>query len=129
MQRGCRQGDALPPYLFILCAEILAVLIRKNPGIKGIKINGKEYKVSQYADDTSLTLDGTRNSLLNTLSVLKFYGRISGLNINTEKTKVIWFGSRKNSQLVLCPEFNLSWENANFTVLGIKKFHQFSRDG
>ena len=120
LQRGCRQGDALSPYLFILCAEILAVLIRKNPGIKGIKINGKEYKVSQYADDTSLTLDGTRNSLLNTLSVLKFYGRISGLNINTEKTKVIWFGSRKNSQLVLCPESNLSWENANFTVLGIK---------
>jgi len=120
LQRGCRQGDALSPYLFILCAEILAVLLRNNQGIKGIKINGEEYIVSQYADDTSLTLDGTRDSLINTMSVLKFYGRISGLNINTEKTKVIWFGSRKNSHITICPEFNLSWENQNFTVLGIK---------
>lgn len=120
LQRGCRQGDALSPYLFILCAEILAILLRNNPNIKGIKIDGKEYIVSQYADDTSLTLDGTSESLLNTLNVLTFYGRISGLKINTDKTKVIWFGSRKNSRIILCPEHNLSWENGYFTVLGIK---------
>ena len=87
LQRGCRQGDALSPYLFILCAEILAILLGNNQGIKGINISGKEYLVSQYADDTSLTLDGTRDSLINTMSVLKFYRRISGLNINTEKLK------------------------------------------
>jgi len=120
VQRGCRQGDALSPYLFILCAEILSVLIRNNPRIKGIKIGGKDYIVSQYADDTSLTLDGTTESLKNTMLVLKFYGRISGLNINTDKTKVIWIGSRKNSQLIICPEYNLSWENDIFTVLGVK---------
>ena len=120
LERGCRQGDALSPYLFILCAEILAVLLRNNPRIKGIKINGIEYIVSQYADDTSLTLDGTSESLLNTMLVLKFYGRISGLNINTDKTKVVWFGSRKDSQEILCPEFNLSWDNNVFTLLGVK---------
>ena len=120
LQRGCRQGDALSPYLFILCAEILAILLRNNPNIKGIKINGIEYIVSQYADDTSLTLDGSQESLLHTMIILKFYGRISGLNINTDKTKVIWFGSRKNSQVILCPEYNLSWENSSFTVLGVK---------
>jgi hypothetical protein len=53
------------------------------------------------------------------MKVLKFYGRISGLNINTEKTKVIWIGSRKNSQETLCHEYNLSWEQNNFTILGI----------
>ena len=119
-QRGCRQGDALSPYLFILCAEILSILLRNNPNIKGIMIDKKEFIVSQYADDTSIFLDGTQKSLSTTMSVLKFYGKISGLNINMEKTKVIWFGSRKNSLITLCPEYNLSWENGFFTVLGVK---------
>lgn len=67
LQRGCRQGDALSPYLFILCAEILSILIRNNQSIKGIIVHGNAYKISQYADDTSLFLDGTSKSLKNTM--------------------------------------------------------------
>ena len=43
VQRGCRQGDPVAPYLFILCAEILALLIKQNKDIKGIVLNGNEY--------------------------------------------------------------------------------------
>ena len=63
IQRGCRQGDPLSPYIFLLCAEILGILIRKNKDIKGIKIDDTEYLISQYADDTSIILDGTPESL------------------------------------------------------------------
>ena len=120
ISRGCRQGDPLSPYIFILCAEILALTIRKNKNIKGIMVGEKEFLNIQYADDTSLLLDATEKSLRYALLVLKFYAKASGLHINIEKTRVIWFGSMKGSNLKLCNELNLSWDQGPFTVLGIK---------
>ena len=61
--RGVRQGCPLSPYLFILAVEVLATAIRKNKKITGITINKNEFKISQYADDTILILDGSETSL------------------------------------------------------------------
>ena len=85
LKRGCRQGDPLSPYIFILYAEILAKLIRKNQTLKGIIINGKEFRLSQYADDTQMFLDGTEKSLKETLSILNLYYNMSGLKIILKK--------------------------------------------
>lgn len=57
INRGVRQGDPISSYLFLICAEILGILIRENIEIKGIKINDVEHKISQFADDTTLILD------------------------------------------------------------------------
>ena len=97
IERGCRQGDPLSPYLFILCAEVLAINIRNNKTIKGISVDNHEIKLSQYADDTSILLYGSELSLKSAFSELSKYAEYSGLNINYDNTQVIWIGRNKYS--------------------------------
>ena len=82
LKGGCRQGDPISPYIFIFCAEILGKMVRDTAIITGININGKKFRLSQYADDTQLFLDGTEQSLKETLNVLKLFYLMSGLKIN-----------------------------------------------
>ena len=117
ISRGCRQGDSLSPYIFILCAEILAIRLRNNKNIKGINIGETEFKVSQFADDTSVFLDGSDNSLNETLNELSWYANISGLNVNFEKTQVIWIGKNKYSSKSIKTRWKLSWGCENFKLL------------
>ena len=119
IQRGCRQGDPLSPYLFVICAEFLATKIKKNDNIKGITVNNIEFKISQYADDTSVILDGTETSLNQTLQELNYFSRISGLNINFDKTQLVWIGAEKFSTRSIKTKWKLSWGNNKFKLLGI----------
>ena len=117
--RGCRQGDPISPYLFILCAEILAARIRNNKKIKGIKIDNVEFKLSQYADDTSAFLDGSKTSLEETLTELELFADISGLKINYDKTQVVWIGAKKYSADSIKTRWKLSWGATRFKLLGV----------
>ena len=122
IQRGCRQGDPLSCYVFVLCAEILSQKIRSNKNIKGIKMNQLEHKLSQFADDTTIILNGSASSLNETLNVLSTFTIISGLKVNFEKTKVVWIGKEKFSSNSIKTKWKLSWNQQGFDMLGIK-FH------
>lgn len=54
LSRWFRQGCPLSPYFIILVAEILASKIRHDKTVQGIQLFKKEFKLSQFADVTSL---------------------------------------------------------------------------
>ena len=89
IERGCRQGDPLSAYLFLLGAEVLSTFIKLDRNIKGLKFGDQHIKMTQFADDTTLILDGTQCSLEAALNILEIFGNYSGLKMNMEKTKVI----------------------------------------
>ena len=119
LERGVRQGCPLSPYLFILCAEVLADAIRNDNNIKGITVDGQEIKISLYADDTTLILDGSRASFKNSLQVLESFSLISGLRLNYKKTEVPWIGANAGSEGKLCPEHDLKWMKNKVKTLGV----------
>ena len=119
IQRGVRQGCPFSPYLFILSAELLATAVRKNPNIKGISVNSVEIKLRQYADDTTLILDGSRKSLLSSLTMLDDFSKVSPLRINDKKTEALWIGVSIGNDKILLSGKELKWPKDKVKSLGL----------
>ena len=115
LERGVRQGDPLSPYLFVVAVETLALAIRQNPEIIGIKIGGEETKLLQYADDTTAVLSDidSAQALFNLLEVFK---NLSGLVINSSKTEGMWIGSSRDKTSKL---FSIKWPDEPIKALGV----------
>ena len=118
LSRGCRQGDPISPYLFVICAEVLSHVIRECKDVKGIQIGETELKLSQYADDTTLLLNGDKQSLIVVMDILRWFNKMSGLGINKDKTKVIKIGALRDRRMKWEGSFGLEWAHS-FVVLGI----------
>ena len=119
VQRGCRQGDPVSPYFYLICAEILSLMIRNNSNIKGIKLKEFETLIKLFADDTTLYLDGSERSFEEAVRTLDTFAAISGLNINNDKTQVVWIGATRNNKKRYMKDRNYIWDPGTFKVLGI----------
>ena len=108
LERGVRQGDPLSPYLFLLAVETLAIAIRENKEIKGVKIG-------QYADDTTAVLSDL-NSAQILFQQLEFFKSLSGLEVNNSKTKGFWMGTLKDNDMKL---LGIKWSSEPITALGV----------
>ena len=64
IHRGCRQGDPVSPYIFLICAEILSLMVRNNQDIRGLSFNNENLLMTQYADDTEFILDGRKSQVI-----------------------------------------------------------------
>ena len=94
-------------------------MIRQNRDIKGYVIFDTENIIEQFADDTSLLLDGSKDSFEYCVFTILEYAKFSGLSMNFDKTKVVWFGCEHPNETVYLPELNFEWNPKSFKILGV----------
>ena len=118
IKKGCRQGDPIASYLFIICIEVLAHKLRSDNKIEAFQIGQKSHLLEIYADDCSIFLKPDAKNLRQTCEILKSFFELSGLKTQVSKTKAIWFGSAWANTTELCPDLKLDWDT-DFRLLGI----------
>ena len=85
--------------LFNISVEVLAKQIMYSKKLAGIKINTEtEIRISQYADDTILFLDGTERSLRGATEEISYFSTHSGLKLNWEKTACLSIGLQSSQE-------------------------------
>lgn len=87
IDNGIKQGCPLSALLFILGIEPLLQAIRRNNSIK----SNQPLKVVAYADDINVFVK--KSCLSNLLEEVKKFNKVSKLEINIDKTKVLTLGS------------------------------------
>ena len=106
--RSVRQGCPLSALVFIIAAEMMAINIRNNTKIHGLKVKNKEIKLCQLADDTTLFVSD-KPSVDFVIKEIKRFGIVSGLQLNLEKTEGIKLGNFvKNTNSNFC---NIKWSD------------------
>ncbi|KAJ8361959.1 hypothetical protein AAFF_G00409140 [Aldrovandia affinis] len=91
---GVRQGCPLSPLLYVLFMEPFAELVRRDPGVDGVRLpgaSGEVLKIQQYADDTTLFVSSAR-SLGRIRALTDLFGAGTGSKVNLAKSSVLYCG-------------------------------------
>ena len=118
LQKGARQGEPISAYLFILCLEIVFILIKANKRVKGMNIFEHTYLYSAYADHTTFFLRDKRSikELINTFATFLKY---SGLKPSHGKCKIAGIGVLKSVKVAVCGMKCIDLCNDTIKITGI----------
>ena len=97
LKSGIRQGCPLSPLLFNIVLEVLATAIRAEKEIKGIQ-NGKEVKLSLFADNMILYIENPRDSTRKLLDPINEYSKVVGYKINTQKSLAFLYTNNEKTE-------------------------------
>ncbi|GKV28181.1 hypothetical protein SLEP1_g37265 [Rubroshorea leprosula] len=91
MEKGLRQGDPIAPFLFLIVAKGLNVLIKSTVNkelFQGIPVGSGDLNIShlQFADDTAIMGKAEPGNIKAVKGILRWFELISGLKINFNKS-------------------------------------------
>ena len=98
IRSGVAQGCPLSPLLFLVVAEAMKIAIDMEKGIKGINIRGHRYKLSQFADDTTVLLGSKREIKLANAAIQRWC-RATGMRENVKKREGLAMGKYRAQDL------------------------------
>ena len=120
---GLKQGDPLPPYLFLLVMESLHysfLRVVEAGSFKGISINGST-SISHlfYADDAVFIGEWSRENVFRVMHSLHCFSLVSGLKINIHKSNLLGIGISNDMVASVASNLGCSTMSTPFKYLGV----------
>lgn len=131
--RVVRQGDAISPYLFLLCAEVLSRMIshaEDRGTLQGVKVCRAAPSISHlfFADDSLVFFKAEEGACIVLKEILMNYEVASGQKVNFEKSSVCF--SRNvplSKQLAMAALINVTWVKKHEMYLGLPMDISYSK--
>ncbi|GKD75092.1 reverse transcriptase domain, reverse transcriptase zinc-binding domain protein [Tanacetum coccineum] len=132
VEKGVRQGDPLAPFLFILAAKGLNVIMIEavEKGIfRGVRVGSDQVMVShlQYADDTIFFGEWNSENAKALMSILRCFEEVSGLRVNFNNSKLYGLGVSDEELGSMASGMGCDIGEFSFTYLGLPIGENMSR--
>ncbi|XP_071704164.1 uncharacterized protein [Rutidosis leptorrhynchoides] len=93
LEKGLRQGDHLPPFLFLIVSETLNIMMKDVVSLghyKGVSVGCDLIHLShlQFADDVLFLEEWSESNTTNLIHILTWFGMAFGLKIHFSKSKI-----------------------------------------
>ena len=121
LSQSVRLGCPMAPFLFLFFAEAMsAYLTSGKAGIKGLCLpnNSGDLVDSEFADDTTLYIHGTKENLCRVTKALEKFSLGSGARLNWKKTVGFWVSDLAFPDWLPHPQFKWIVEGTSTRYLG-----------
>ena len=117
--RGLHQECCISPDLYYLTGQMFADLFVQNSRVSGVQFREIVNLLSQFADDTNLSLHANKDNIDNVSQTLVKAERNLGLRVNYEKTTIYRIGSMVQSNVRYYTQKTFVWDDPPITTLGV----------
>ena len=116
--------------IFVFCIEYLATILRQTKDYQGFEIEHHCFKVSLFADDSVIYLNGNSSQFKCVFDSLDYFDKESGCKVNSSKSYAFCIGSSMGKKFKPFSSRGLSWPTSVIKYLGVNiplnKFDELS---